>query len=254
MLAVQLAIHAEHRPARTAVIFGQRRLSYAQLHERSSRFAQALAAQGIRRGDRVCAMLHNGPAFFEALFGCAKLGAILVPINFRLAAPEVGNIIDACRPRLLLAGDSFAELLGPLRERPSFPGHVQWVDDGPATSPALPGHPYERWLDAHDAIEPPTLPEAEAILMLMHSSGTTGLPKGIVYTHGTALASSSAKIIDFALSPRDVTVVFGPLFHAGPLMDLALPLLLRGGCVALGASRGFDAHSCCRRSPSCAAP
>jgi fatty-acyl-CoA synthase len=77
-------------------------------------------------------------------------------------------------------------------------------------------------------------------MMLMHSSGTTGLPKGVIYSHATTLASSTAKIIDFGLTTQDITVVFGPLFHAGPLMDLAMPLLIRGGCVVLGASRGFD--------------
>ena len=69
----------------------------------------------------------------------------------------------------------------------------------------------------------------EAVQMLLHSSGTTGLPKGIIYTHATTFASSTAKIIDFGLKATDVVVVFGPLFHAGPLMDLAMPLLLRGG-------------------------
>jgi fatty-acyl-CoA synthase len=242
MMAAQLAIQAERRPGQTAVIFGQRRISYALLHERSSRFARALAALGVRPGDRVAAMLHNGPVFFEALFGCAQLGAIFVPINFRLAAPEVGRIIDACTPRLLIAGESFADLLGTLREQPAFPKQLQWVNDGPASAPAGPDHPYERWLLAHEALPPVSLPAADAVLMLMHSSGTTGLPKGIIFTHATALASSTAKIIDFVLSPADTTVVFGPLFHCGPLMDLALPLLIRGGCVALGESRGFDPH------------
>lgn len=240
MMAIQLAIQATRRPDRTAVIYGRRRVSYAELHDRSSRFAQGLAAQGIKRGDRVAALLHNGPAFFDALFGCALLGAIFVPINFRLTAPEVRRIIECCTPRLLFAGESFTNLLAALHDQPASPEHVHWVDDGAATSPAAPDDPYERWLAAHEAIEPPTLPDADAVLMLMHSSGTTGLPKGIVFTHATALASSTAKIIDFGLSPRDITVVFGPLFHAGPLMDLALPLLIRGGCVVLGASRRFD--------------
>jgi fatty-acyl-CoA synthase len=80
------------------------------------------------------------------------------------------------------------------------------------------------------------------LLMLLHSSGTTGLPKGAMFTHGTALFSSMAKTIDFALTPRDACVVFGPLFHVGPLMDLALPLLLLGGKLVIGASGQFDAE------------
>jgi fatty-acyl-CoA synthase len=240
MIASQLANQAARRPERTAVVYGGRRVGYGELHQRSSRLAQALAAQGVEPGDRVAALLHNGPDFFDILFGCAKLGAIFVPINFRLAAPEIGDIIDACRPRLLFAGASFAALLEALHARPTLPRRVQWIDDGPPGAVPAPDQPYERWLAAHQAREPAALPDAQAVLMLLHSSGSTGLPKGVVYSHATTLASSTAKIIDFALTPQDTTVVFGPLFHAGPLLDLALPLLIRGGCVVLGASRGFD--------------
>ena len=240
MMALQLAIQAARQPEHTAVVYGQRRLSYRELHERSSRLANALAASGIEPGDRVAALMHNGPAFFDILFGCAKLGAIFVPVNFRLAAVEIGRILGACTPRMLLAGESSAATLEELQGRPAFPRQVQWIDDGPPDTPPALDHPYERWLQAHDATEPGTLPAAQAVMMLMHSSGTTGLPKGVIYSHATTLASSTAKIIDFGLTAQDVTVVFGPLFHAGPLMDLAMPLLIRGGCVVLGASRGFD--------------
>jgi fatty-acyl-CoA synthase len=204
------------------------------------RLAHGLAARGVRRGDRVAALLHNGPAFFDILFGCAKLGAIFVPVNFRLSPPEVGGILNACTPSLLLAGESFAGLLAGLRDQPTLPRTVIWVDDGPPEGAAGTDHPYERWLRSQEAGEPAVLPDVEAALMLLHSSGTTGLPKGIVHTHATALASSMAKIIDFGLRAQDITVVFGPLFHAGPLMDLSLPLLICGGHVVLGASRRFD--------------
>jgi fatty-acyl-CoA synthase len=240
MIAVQLAIQAAHRPDDIAVVYGQRRLSYAELHARSARMAQALAAQGVRPGDRVAALLHNCPHFFEALFGCAMLGAIYVPINFRLVRAEVAQVMESCAPAFLLAGESFADLLDGLRDRSAYPRHVRWIDDQPPESAVPADHAYERWLSAYQPDEPAAAPAADAPLILMHSSGTTGLPKGIIFSHATALASSAAKTIDFRLAPDDITVVFGPLFHAGPLMDLALPLLLRGGRVVLGASRQFD--------------
>jgi fatty-acyl-CoA synthase len=240
MMAIQLAIQAARQPERTAVIYGRRCVSYRELHERSSRLAHALAAQGVVSGDRVAALLHNGPEFFDILFGCAKLGAIFVPVNFRLAAPEVGRILDACTPRLLFAGESFAGMLHLLRDQGVLADRVKWIADGPPEAVPAPDHPYESWIAAHEANEPGALPEAQAVLMLLHSSGTTGLPKGIIHSHATTLASSTAKIVDFGLTPHDITVVFGPLFHAGPLLDLTLPLLIRGGCVVLGASRGFD--------------
>ena len=240
MIGYQLGIQAAHRPDGLALVYGERRLGYAELHARSCRLASALAAQGVQCGDRVAALLHNCPQFLEALFACAMLGAVFVPINFRLVAREVGQILDSCTPRLLLAGEGFADLLGNLAAHPSYPALVHWIDDQPPASMATPDNPYERWIAAHAALEPTTVVPAQAEQMLLHTSGTTGLPKGIVFTHATTLASSMAKIIDFSLTPQDVTVVFGPLFHAGPLMDLALPLLLRGGCVVLGASRQFD--------------
>ena len=111
--------------------------------------------------------------------------------------------------------------------RPSLPRHRLWVDDQlPAKATADPEHPYEAWLASQRADERDEVVPRSAVQMLLHSSGTTGLPKGIIYTHATTLASSMAKIIDFGLATTDIVVVFGPLFHAGPLMDLAIPLLL----------------------------
>ncbi len=243
MIGYQLGIQASHRPDAVALVYGERRLSYGALHARSCRLAGALTAQGVQRGDRVAALLHNCPQFLEALFACAMLGAVFAPINFRLVAREVGQILDSCTPKLLLAGEGFAELLDGLKSHQSYPPLVRWIDDQPPALTGTPDTPYERWIAEHAATEPSTVVPADAVQMLLHTSGTTGLPKGIVFTHATTLASSMAKIIDFSLTPQDVTVVFGPLFHAGPLMDLALPLLLRGGRVVLGASRQFDPQS-----------
>ncbi len=246
MIGYQLGIQAAHRPDALAVVYGERRLGYGELHARSCRLAGALAAQGVQRGDRVAALLYNCPQFFEALFACAMLGAVFAPINFRLVAREVGQILDSCTPKLLLAGEGFAELLGNLQTHQSYPAKVYWIDDQPPAAASTPDTAYERWIAAYAASEPDGVVPADAVQMLLHTSGTTGLPKGIMFTHATTLASSMAKIIDFSLTPQDVTVVFGPLFHAGPLMDLALPLLLRGGRVVLGASRQFDPQSLLR--------
>ena len=241
MIGYQLTLISQLHGDAVAVAFGPRRLTYAVLEQRACRLANGLAALGIGPGDRVAALLHNCNAFVEALFATAKLGAIFVPVNFRLVAREIGALLDACSPKALLAGESFADVLAVLEARPNFPQRVVWVDDGfPAGPTADPAHPYESWLAAQSTEAPEAAVPRDGVQMLMHSSGTTGLPKGIVYTHATTLASSMSKITDFALVATDTVVVFGPLFHAGPLLDLALPLLLRGGRLALGASRQFD--------------
>lgn len=240
MIGHQLAIQAARRPQAVALAYGPRATTYAQLYDRACRLAQALSVLGVGRGDRVASLMHNGEACFEALFATALLGALHVPLNFRLVAREIGQQLEASRPRVLLAGREFAQTLQTLRASATFPAHVRWVDDDPLPSAEADAESYEPWLGAHAAVEPMAAVPADAPQMLLHSSGTTGLPKGVIFTHATALASSMAKIIDFRLTPDDVTVVFGPLFHAGPLMDLALPLLLRGGRVVIGASRRFD--------------
>jgi acyl-CoA synthetase (AMP-forming)/AMP-acid ligase II len=194
----------------------------------------------VGRGDRVAALVHNCNQFIEALFASAKIGAVFVPINFRLVAREVGELLDACGPKVLLASIGFADMLAELASRPAYPQQRLWIDDQPPATPIPGTDKFEAWLAAQVADEPQEVVLPGNVQMLLHSSGTTGLPKGIIYTHVSTLASSTAKIIDFDLTPDDITVVFGPLFHAGPLMDLTMPLLLRGGRVVLGASRNFN--------------
>src|SRR6185369_5217692 len=105
MIGYQLSINAARYPNAHAVVFGARKLTYAALNERACRLANGLAALGVRRGDRVAVLLHNCTPFVEALFASAKLGAVFVPINFRLVSREVGALLDACEPRVLLAGE-----------------------------------------------------------------------------------------------------------------------------------------------------
>jgi len=147
MIGYQLTLNAARHPDAVALVFGARRLTYAALEERACRLANGLAALGAGRGDRVAALLHNCNPFVEALFATAKLGAVFVPINFRLVAREVGALLDACGPKVLLAGEGFADLLTTLEARPNFPGHRIWVDDRlPAEPSPDPAHPYEAWL------------------------------------------------------------------------------------------------------------
>jgi fatty-acyl-CoA synthase len=221
-------------------VFGERRSTYAQLHDRVRRLANALSALGVGSGDRVAVLLHNCETCFEVLFATAMLGVIYVPLNFRLIAREIGQVLESCAPKLLIAGESFADIVGSLESMPTFPPHLRWVNDQPTEPQKTDEASYNHWLALFNPDAAPLPVAAETPQMLLHSSGTTGAPKGVVFTHATTLASSMAKIIDFGLTPDDTTVIFGPLFHAAPLMDLALPLLLRGGRVVIGASRQFD--------------
>jgi fatty-acyl-CoA synthase len=240
MIGYQLTINASCRPEATAVVFGGRRLSYAALNERACRAANALVAEGVGCGDRVALLTRNCDACIELFFAAAKIGAVLVPINFRLAAPEIARILADCQPRLLFCGTSLAPVAAQLGDSGLSPGIIVIDDKPPASAREASAADYEDWLGVQPPDEPEIAVNASDIQLLVHSSGTTGQPKGVIWTYTTTWASSLAKIIDFGLGPEDATAVFGPLFHVGPLMDLAVPILLRGGKLVIGASTGFD--------------
>ena len=243
MIGALLAANAVRYPNSIAVTFGDRQFSYFDLNQRVCRLSNALAAAGVSRGDRVASLMNNCHQYIELLFATAKLGAIYVPVNFRLAAREVKLILEGCQPSILFVGDSVRPTVDAIASDGTLPMALKRVRDRPSDSDAIVDDPYETWIQASSPEEPDVPIHPDDVLFLLHSSGTTGLPKAAIWTHSTTLCSSTAKIIDFALTNDDITAVFGPLFHAGPLLDLAVPLLLRGGKLIIGATTAFDPNN-----------
>ena len=189
-------------PERVAIVWTPtgERWTYRELWRRARHAAAWLRdVHGVRAGDRVAWHTGNRPEFFAALFACARLGAILVPINWRLAPPEVSWILGDCRPRVVL--DEEAVL--------SIP-HA-----GPAPAVAL--------APVEDATP----------VMILYTSGTTGRPKGALLTHGMLAWNSVNTTQACDLRADDSTLTFTPLFHTGAVNVLSLPLLHRGGKVVL---------------------
>ncbi len=241
MIGTQLTAIARRHPGATAVVFADRRLSYRDLETRACQVAGALAGLGLGRGDRVAGLLRNCNEFIELFFGAAKLGAVFVPLNFRLTAAELGPILDDCAPSALVGGEEFATVLAALDAEGRLPRRRVTVrNSGVKRHGGALELEYEAWLLTHSECTPDAGIDPDEPQLIVYSSGTTGRPKGAVWAHATTWCSSVAKIIDFRLQPADTVVVFGPLYHAGPLMDFAVPLLLRGGAVVLGQSGGFD--------------
>ena len=136
-LADVVRVHGRDRPDMPALIVGDHTITFAELDQRSSRVAQALAAAGVGFGDRVAFVERNGAEFFDVVFGLAKLGAVAVPVNWRLAAPEMRQIIDDAGAALVIVGADFV-------------GHLEAVEDGLAAGVvAIGGH--DRWVK----LEPP---------------------------------------------------------------------------------------------------
>ena len=199
-----------------------RTITYAELDRSARLMAVLMCERGIREGDRVAVLCRNRIAFFELLFGCAKLGAILVPLNWRMPAPELDQLLDDCEPSLLFYG---AEDAGLARELASPPQSIP--------------------LDALPEVEPRggfrgTWP-GEQVWYLLYTSGTTGRPKGVIYNYRMAVANYVNIGTAIDLGARDTTACFLPLFHTAGINLHALPTLMAGGRVII--LDGFDAEA-----------
>lgn len=227
--------HAQISGGRPALADKNRRLDYAELNERSNQLAWSLLAAGVRPGDRVAILALNSVAYLETVFAVAKLGAITVPINYRLSAPEIAyNLADSGAMTLVYSCE-LADLARGSLEGPSVRDLVTIEigadgDDG-----------YESFLRRGSTapLNSHVRPEDEAFIL--YTSGTTGRPKGAVLTHGAVIANCHhALLMGAGMSRYDATVTPAPLFHVGGLAVHTLPLLYAGGFNYLFES--FDAR------------
>ncbi|MFF1837826.1 long-chain-fatty-acid--CoA ligase [Streptomyces sp. NPDC058231] len=212
-----LARHAEHRPDRDAVRCEERAVTYAQLLGRSARVARALVADGAGPGTRVLYLGQESEYFYILLYACAQAGAVLVPVNWRLVVPEVEHILSDSQARFIFVEPDHAEVVG---------SAVAGLASAPVTVPVAAGEPdggpaFAAWLEQTPPGDPVPSADTEAPLVQMYTSGTTGLPKGVVLAHRTffqvrdALAGAGLDWIDFR--DTDVSLIGVPGFHIGGL-------------------------------------
>lgn len=219
------ARRARKTPHRTALIHGGTTWTYAQLHDRVTRLAHALRARGLRRGDRIAYLGPNHPSYLETLFAAGALGAIFVPLNTRLAGPEIAYQLADSGAKALIHGPSHTGLVAST-DVPLY------VEAGPE---------YEELLvsAATDPIDEPVGPDDTCIIM--YTSGTTGRPKGAMLSHGNLVWNAVNVLVDTDLVTDERALVSAPLFHTAGLNMLTLPVLLKGGtCVLVDA---FDPDS-----------
>jgi fatty-acyl-CoA synthase len=220
------ARRARKSPDALAVIHRDARYTYADLHARCTRLARRLRDLGVGRGDRVAFLGPNHPAYLETLFAAGAIGAVFVPLNTRLAAPELLHCLTDSGAAVLIHTEQCA---GPVAgiEWPAGLRQVIAVDDE-----------YERIVGSGDAtaLDEPVSPED--LCLIMYTSGTTGPAKGAVLTHGNITWNSVNVLVDTDLAHDEVTLVSAPLFHTAALNMTCLPTLLKGGTVILEES--FD--------------
>jgi fatty-acyl-CoA synthase len=231
-----LAKWARVEPDKTALVdlAHGRSYSYAELNRRADRAACMLADQwNVGPGDRVALLGENRLEQVEALFAVAKLGAMLVPVNWRLSPDEVAYILADAEPAVLLYGSDMDATAGALADGLWTGPMIAWDDaDGYAAG-------LER--AAADPVSTEGI-TADTPLMLLYTSGTTGRPKGAILTHGTITWNAINTATGWDLRADDVTITHTPFFHTGGWNVLTLPLLHRGGTVVL-APRFDPAHT-----------
>jgi fatty-acyl-CoA synthase len=223
---------------KTALITEEKRLTYGELNTRANRLANALLDGGIKVGDRVAALMYNCSEYIELYFAASKIGAVLVPLNFRLVARELQFALNDSGSSVLVLGPEFAELVQTVRpELKSVRGCIMVSDSAPEGMAS-----YEEVLSRYPEDEPYIEVDMGDNHLIIYTSGTTGMPKGAVYTHGITYWNSINQILDFGLLASDVVLATGPLYHVGALIDLTMPMFHLGGTVILLRSMGFDSE------------
>ncbi|MFJ7068415.1 long-chain fatty acid--CoA ligase [Streptomyces sp. NPDC101115] len=213
------ARRARKTPHRTALIHGSTTVTYAALHERTTRLAHGLRAAGVRRGDRIAYLGPNHPAFLETLFAAGLLGAVFVPLNTRLAAPEIAYQLEDSGASVLLHSPAHATTAE------TVTGVRSVVEAG--------GAAYEELLAAGSAEPIDEAVSPDDVCIIMYTSGTTGRPKGAMLTHGNLVWNAVNVLVDHDLLADETALVSAPLFHTAGLNMLTLPVLLKGGACVL---------------------
>jgi fatty-acyl-CoA synthase len=231
-IAAILGSTVQRHPHAEALVFEGRRWSYQQWNERINRVANAFAAMGVRPFDRVALYLFTGEACATAYFACQKIGAVAVPMNFRLAAGELAHILRDSGARLLVYSHSLRDQVAQARElgaRPS--GCIAVGGDGGAAEALPPGHlRYDDLAESGgDSSDPGYSARADDLSSLMYTSGTTGRAKGVMHTHANDAAIAMNCVMEYSLTPADRALHVAPLYHVGGLQAYFLPHVMVGG-------------------------
>jgi len=242
---------AQTAPDKPAIIFDNRHTSYAGLEKKVSRLAAVLQQEfGVKEGDRIAWLGYNSPRVIEALFACARIGAILVPLNWRLAVPEMKHILDDAGAILLIVGEDQVEAAvavtaqrGNCQPVLAYPGRQ--TGSCSDSWPSIQGLQDQAVAGGADANCSNELDRSASPVLILYTSGTTGKPKGVVLTQNALAWSARNSVAMHAMTRHDRILMVLPMFHAGGFNIQTLPALLVGATVVL--QDGFEAGSVLRQ-------
>ena len=227
------AYHANVRPNKIAIrdLSIKKELTYSELDIRSNKLAEWLQKNGVGKGDRVAILSHNCAEFFELEFACAKIGAIELPLNWRLTKPELEYILNDSTPTVLIYDSAFLDISLELQKDCQIKASLQIDNEDPLSQ-------YESALRESNGNYEEVPTTHDDLIMIMYTSGTTGHPKGAMINHRMQLYNCINLASPAFVSAETVQLVVLPLFHTGGMNCYANPVLHAGGELIL--IREFD--------------
>ncbi|MGJ7919488.1 o-succinylbenzoate--CoA ligase [Neobacillus sp. LXY-4] len=209
-------------PDQTAVIDADQNqiFTYAQINSRARAIAAWLVKRGVRKGDRIALLSPNHIAYFDLLFACTKIGAVFVPLNWRLSVDELNYILADSSPILMGYHSKFQDKIDEL-----------YTDKDKIF--CINNSEFNEIVNGQYCLTVDTLVAEEDAALIIYTGGTTGKPKGVVLAHRSILFNAINTILSWSLTDRDCTLTSMPMFHTGGLNVLSLPLLLMGGKVVI---------------------
>ncbi|WFE40891.1 long-chain fatty acid--CoA ligase [Micromonospora sp. WMMD998] len=220
-------------PDKVALIHGDlSTMTYGQFADAVDRVSATLRERGVGVGDAVAYLGENSPEFLQVMFGAAQLGAVFVPVNTRLAPPEIAHVVTDSGTRVLIHDPEFA---GPVAAAGLAAGnrHVIVTGAGTADRPGL-----ARLARAAAGFAGPVRTDHHDPAAIIYTSGTTGRAKGAVLTHGNLTWVALNCVVDYDVVSTDVALMISPLFHVASLGMGALPVFLKGATMVL--EKGFE--------------
>lgn len=233
-----VSTHAEMRPDEEALRYLGQTTTWSDLHERSIRFADALARRGVGFGDRVMLITLNNPEFIEAVLGINRLGAIAVPVNFRLTPGELAYLVSDCAPKVVITDALLAPLVGAIRAQGEDPGaHIVIGGESGTEGQTTYADSIAEGGDPHAPVDVPE----DSTALIMYTSGTTGRPKGAMLSYSNLNAQALTCIRVFRLFDEEGRALCAaPMFHIAALGSIA-PSLQLGTTTVIHPLQAFDA-------------
>ena len=221
---------------KTAIIMGERKLSYAQLDTDSDKVANKLLQLGLKRGDRVALLISNIPEFAVIYFGIVKIGATAVPLDTRYTITELTSLFGNAQPRMLMAESGYIEPLIP--HLPQFKSIERVIDVSSKLTQFL---TYQEIMATGSTQEVTVEVTPQDVAHITYTSGSTGHPKGVVLTHHSLIAHAATTVEGFELTDRDIMVMFAlPMYHAFGLVIILLSSVFIGETVVIVPGLSID--------------